>query len=380
LRASLAKEIALDLLESSKVTVYSARTTSKLARQYGGQRPDTIVLVDRDGQRVIGRSREEVKRFFDGGVEIKTTTTTTTAPPTTTTITTTTKTYQMVAGENIYEADLESAIHYSLRQEMGLVSVFRDETLDALKSYVKLLAKYFPGREVVRLWLDVLDRKLDRVVDSLDHNQYKDLVEWSSDKAFLPERTNFLGCKGSEEGKRGYPCSLWTLFHTLTVSAYHHHNLTSRSSPEFKPEEVIEVMTKYVKNFFGCRHCAKHFLEMASEPRSIYTYDGSVLWLWHAHNRANFRLKGDETEDKQFPKQLFPSHKTCPHCRIGKHKDLPIWNMGNVLNFLGRMYSRLRFEEAPTVSPWTSASQTSATHRRFGPYRWFDYEGKGAVY
>ena len=47
LRASLAKEIALDLLESSKVTVYSARTTSKLARQYGGQRPDTIVLVDR---------------------------------------------------------------------------------------------------------------------------------------------------------------------------------------------------------------------------------------------------------------------------------------------------------------------------------------------
>ena len=29
--------------------------------------------------------------------------------------------------------------------QMGLVSVFRDETLDALKSYVKLLAKYFPG-------------------------------------------------------------------------------------------------------------------------------------------------------------------------------------------------------------------------------------------
>ena len=53
------------------------------------------------------------------------------------------------------------------------------------------------GREVVRRWLSILDRKLDRVDDAIDHNQYKDLVEWSSEKAFLPERTNFLGCKGS---------------------------------------------------------------------------------------------------------------------------------------------------------------------------------------
>ena len=48
---------------------------------------------------------------------------------------------------------------------------------------------------------------------------------------------------------------------------------------------------------------------MASEPREIFTYKASVLWLWHAHNRVNFRLKGDDTEDKQFPKILFPSHK-----------------------------------------------------------------------
>ena len=68
------------------------------------------------------------------------------------------------------------------------------------------------GREVVRLWLDVLDRKLDRVVDSLDHNQYKDLVEWSSDKAFLPERTNFLGCKGKLNESIHLSVSLLVLF------------------------------------------------------------------------------------------------------------------------------------------------------------------------
>ena len=53
LRASLAKEIALDLLEVNGVTVYSARTTSTLARQYGVQRPDTIVLVERYKRRLM---------------------------------------------------------------------------------------------------------------------------------------------------------------------------------------------------------------------------------------------------------------------------------------------------------------------------------------
>ena len=31
--------------------------------------------------------------------------------------------------------------------QIGLVNEFRDETLDALKSYVKALAKYFPGKQ-----------------------------------------------------------------------------------------------------------------------------------------------------------------------------------------------------------------------------------------
>ena len=52
------------------------------------------------------------------------------------------------------------------------------------------------GRQVVRRWLNILDRKLDGVEESLDYNQYKDLVEWSSAEAFLPERTNFIGCQG----------------------------------------------------------------------------------------------------------------------------------------------------------------------------------------
>jgi len=380
--STLAKEIALDLLGVKGVDVYSARATSTLARQYRVLTPNTVVLVQRSGYTTIGHSRADVRRHF------KLKAIPDPNPPTMTTTTTTTMTAMTTEspgsgkdnGPSVYEVDLESAIHNSLRNEMGLVDTFRNESFDALKSYVKALAKYFPGREPVRQWLGTLDRKLDRIEGSLNHTEYNDMIEWSSNDSYLPKKQEYLGCKGSEVGKRGYTCSLWTLFHTLTVSAHQHHNSTSRSSPEFKPQEILEVMKKYIKNFFGCSGCAEHFVGMASEPREIFTYKGSVFWLWHAHNRVNFRLKGDVTEDKQFPKIIFPSHKSCPHCRIGKHRGLPIWNMGNVLNFLERHYSRLRFDGVPTIAPWNPVVSVESSQRRFGPYRWFDYEGKGAIY
>jgi len=376
-QALLAKEIALDLLDMPEVKVYSAGNSSVLAKQYGGQTPNTVVLIERLGQRIIGRSREEVKQLFKPTPDV----TTTTTEPTTALAgsTTTAATSHNITAYEVYEADLETALQHSFRIELSGTRSFSGEELDALKSYVKLLAKYFPGRNVVRNWLLNLRRHLRSVDDSLDHVRYQTLVHWGSEKAFLPKKWHYVGCEVSGAGKRGYPCSLWTLFHALTVSAYHrHHKKTSPSSPKFKPEEVLEGITKYVKNFFGCKDCRQHFVAMASEPRSICNYGDSVLWLWHAHNRVNLRTKGSLTEDPKYPKQLFPNAKNCPHCRAGKHKGLPIWNLGNVLNFLGRMYSQLRFDAAPTVMPWTPASASNQT--RSGPYQWLEYEGEGAVY
>jgi thiol oxidase len=37
---------------------------------------------------------------------------------------------------------------------------------------------------------------------------------------YLPEHVKWVGCKGSEPRFRGYPCGMWTLFHTLTVAAF----------------------------------------------------------------------------------------------------------------------------------------------------------------
>lgn len=408
LRASLAKEIALDALSYKGISVYSARISSTLASQYGVTSPNTILLVERTGTKIIGQTRGEAQRFFAQPANPQVDPVKTTTQPTTKTTTTTKTTETTTAVDsashrnphlstggssedgvekeeeelNVYEIDLESAIHFSLRQEMGMKNIFFGDSLDALKAYVKALAKYFPGRQAVRDWLSILDRKLALTGETLTHDQFQSLVDFRSESAFLPDKTEFIGCKGSESGKRGYPCSLWTLFHTLSVNAYKHNNQTSRTSPEFKPEEILEAMTKYIKNFFGCRHCANHFLEMASEPREIFTYKDSVLWLWHAHNRVNHRLKGDETEDQQFPKQLFPSRQSCPHCRIGSHRGLPIWNLGNVINFLERYYSRsrLRLDGVPTIAPWNPGVTSARRDPRHGPYRWFDYEGEASHY
>lgn len=37
---------------------------------------------------------------------------------------------------------------------------------------------------------------------------------------FLPNRVRWVACQGSQPQLRGYPCSLWKLFHTLTVAAW----------------------------------------------------------------------------------------------------------------------------------------------------------------
>lgn len=36
--------------------------------------------------------------------------------------------------------------------------------------------------------------------------------------SFLPNKIEWIHCQGSDPKYRGYPCSLWSLFHVLTVS------------------------------------------------------------------------------------------------------------------------------------------------------------------
>lgn len=155
--------------------------------------------------------------------------------------------------------------------------------------------------------------------------------------------SRYIGCRPSVNGRRGFSCGLWQLFHYLTVQA-------TNSVRSTDPLEVLHAIHGFVKNFFGCTHCSQHFQEMAKRNGifNVKTKDEAVLWLWTAHNEVNHRLAGDHTEDPVFPKIQYPANSICAQCyqqiipfegtTPGSHITMQ-WNFDEVLYFLRRIYS-----------------------------------------
>lgn len=156
--------------------------------------------------------------------------------------------------------------------------------------------------------------------------------------------SQWIGCRPSTTGYRGYSCGLWQLFHYLTVQA-------TNSDKSHEPMEVLHAIHGFVKHYFGCTHCSKHFQEMAEKNDiwKVNTKDDAVIWLWSAHNEVNRRLAGDNTEDPHFPKLQYPSRDTCPQCfqkvipiqgsTPTNDDDTPHWDESEVLYYLRRVYS-----------------------------------------
>nr|XP_008122395.2 PREDICTED: sulfhydryl oxidase 2 [Anolis carolinensis] len=246
----------------------------------------------------------------------------------------------------VYMADLESGLHYLLRVELATHKTLEGSELRTFKSLIALLAKLFPGPdptvkllETLHVWLVSLP------LDRIPYNAVLDLLDNKMRMAglFLPSRVRWIGCQGSRAELRGYPCSFWTLFHVLTVQAATQPNALLNTGLEGDPRAVLEVMRKYVRDFFGCRACAQHFEEMAKGSLgSVQTPEEAALWLWEKHNEVNARLAGDLTEDPKFPKAPWPSLEACPSCRRGgsvsRKGQLPVWDETEVLRFLRRHY------------------------------------------
>ena len=149
----------------------------------------------------------------------------------------------------------------------------------------------------------------------------------------------WVGCQGSASNLRGFSCGLWTLFHFLTVQA-------ADTEIAQDPLETLQAVHGYVKYFFGCTECSDHFQQMATKQHiwSVPTKDDAILWLWDAHNKVNARLKGDLTEDPEFPKIQYPKDETCGECRrlptTGNHSSNERfeWDKTEVLLFMKRIY------------------------------------------
>jgi len=153
--------------------------------------------------------------------------------------------------------------------------------------------------------------------------------------ASLPIVQPWEKCVGSLPHLRGYPCSVWTAFHVLSVKAAKMYEI---HQPDEIPNGriVLDIMQSFVEHFFTCRDCAQHFLSMAlTSTSNVSSADDVVLWLWNAHNEVNGRTKGSASEDPTSPKVQWPNSWTCPSCRDQDGS----WDRDNVLAFLKRFYS-----------------------------------------
>ncbi|XP_017145854.1 sulfhydryl oxidase 1 [Drosophila miranda] len=234
----------------------------------------------------------------------------------------------------VYQADLEQAIRTVLHNEVPKVNEIGGERLLALQRFLGVLQRYNPLGFNGHQLLSKLKDYVVQFNQELTGKQFEqELQRLEGQLGPIYSSTHFVGCTGSSPHLRGFSCSLWTLFHFMTVQA-------AENEDSQDPLEVLQAMHGYIKNFFGCSECADHFQAMASRRKiwSVPNKEEAVLWLWAAHNEVNQRLAGDDTEDPQFPKIQFPSEKSCSQCyrTPGSTSDnIEInWNKDAVLSFL----------------------------------------------
>ncbi|XP_019741251.1 sulfhydryl oxidase 2 [Hippocampus comes] len=278
------------------------------------------------------RSLPGVRRRFDAHLD------NVPAPPQVTAVPSSSWTH--VDSSKVYMADLESALHYILRVELASHPTMEGEELQVLKDFVTLIAKLYPGGgPVVKLmerlsdWLNGLPLKqiaYQAVLDLLDNKM-------RTADAFLSPGLNWVGCRGSREGLRGYPCAFWTLFHVLTVQQHHKPQALANTGLA-GARGVLTVMRGYMRHFFGCRQCGRHFDSASTTLTSVNSTGEQLLWLWHVHNQVNLRLAGSLSDDPGFPKRLWPDPSMCAPCHE-EQAGARVWVREEVSRFLQRHYA-----------------------------------------
>lgn len=238
-----------------------------------------------------------------------------------------------ISDDSMYQLDLENALRYSISHEIPLNKMIDGEKMNALKLYFSTLAAHFPLRHS-SVFLEII-RDVIKKRDSISGEEFSQLVK-SVEEEMSPVYSGepqWIGCKGSQKGYRGYPCGLWTMFHMLTVN----FAMQDKDDLQDDPAIVLKTMHGYVKYFFGCADCSQHYVEMAARRKMYQVHGGdeNILWLWKAHNEVNARLAADNTEDPKHTKIQYPASEHCSTCRYENGS----WNEGQVLNYLKRKYS-----------------------------------------
>ncbi|KAI8514491.1 thiol oxidase [Branchiostoma belcheri] len=122
----------------------------------------------------------------------------------------------------VHMTDLLSALTYSFKQEIAGRQVLEGQTLQAVKDFVHVLAKYFPGPPGVSTFLHNINTRLQQIKAKMTYKQWAQMLDEQEAVSALLGEVRWVECRGSQPHGRGYSCSLWLLFHTLTVQQAAH--------------------------------------------------------------------------------------------------------------------------------------------------------------
>ncbi|VDO34355.1 unnamed protein product [Brugia timori] len=224
----------------------------------------------------------------------------------------------------VSEADMLKAMRYALFDEVTRSGKYlMGNNLTAIRDFYDVLAKNFPTKTI---YYNITDENkqlskskravhlFEKMRNYLDQKGMKDVIPIKEyKKKFInleaensypfPVEIDWEHCAGSSPKFRGYSCGLWTTFHALTVQAYKN----GLNDSKFVPITPLVAIRNWINNFFGCQHCREHFLRMTTQT---FPMESQVT-----HNIVNARLRGQDTEDPEFPKQQFPPDFLCSTCR-----------------------------------------------------------------
>ncbi|XP_015789571.1 sulfhydryl oxidase 2-like isoform X2 [Tetranychus urticae] len=217
----------------------------------------------------------------------------------------------------IYMSDLYKGLRHSLYNEVTLHKKLNGSQIAALAAYISVIYRYFPfDNENPRRFFKRMDqwmriRKPDKILDSIDLLA----IMRVGSEGFIPQTDHYHHCKS------GYPCSLWLIFHALTVSEYIKNNRNkmetigidkSNSINSFKSKAqaietsssssvllettisldqdekerlahrkkypVLFAMRDYVRHFYSCAECSSHFTTLSNDFEQRLIFPNSSLY------------------------------------------------------------------------------------------------------
>lgn len=257
-------------------------------------------------------------------------------------------------GRRLFAIDLLKGIAYMITHEIRVKGDLSSKEFETVRHLLTILDKYLPlekwDTSLKKFIVDLRTRldagRHDYELNGISNVQMKDIQELAGGDTIRLRygRENWVSCQASDKQHKGYTCSLWLLFHSLTVGEYY------KAAPvQTVPRMVLSTMRGYITKFLGCTVCASNFeKETESLDDGLISRNSSILWLWYTHNKVNQRLNNEKQLDKlALTEVLFPSHKACSTCYKsnfdeigldGKTLDDIEWNSTSVFKYMVDLY------------------------------------------